>query len=269
MAFVVTAVAAEVVTVASVAAAVGELGVALSVVGAVTGSKDLVKIGGFLGLAGGVTSLAAGAFGAAEGAAAEGLAGDGLGGAGGTLGQAGDYGMGTASSSGMDGVTSLAKDTGSSLTDGVTNATTPAFDDTHFDAIGSGPSVPDASDPSGPASPTSQGDIGAPSTQTPYSDARNSGGGGVAYGNSAPSGSTFEDISNWCNKQPEAVKAAVIRGGASAVGGMFQGWSEEQKLALERNKFALQQRQLANGSAQPTIGFQTKPVGIINTARGI
>jgi hypothetical protein len=268
MAFVVTAVAAEVVTVASIATAVAELGMTLSVVGAVTGSKDLMKVGGYLGLAGGVTSLAAGAFSAAEGAAAEGLAGEGLGGAGGAMGQAGDYGMQAASQSGMDGVASLAADdTASVLSDVAGSANAPAaFNDTRFDSLGSGPDMPGASAPSSPASPSNASDIGAPSTQTPYSDARNSGA-GSGYGNS-PGGSTFADIANWYNKQPDAVKAAIIKGGASAVGGLFQGWTEEQKLALERNKFALKQQEATNLSAQPTINFQSRPTGIINAARG-
>jgi hypothetical protein len=53
--------------------AVAETGMALSVVGAVTGNKNLMKIGGEMGLVGGLGSLAAGAFSAAGGAAAEGV----------------------------------------------------------------------------------------------------------------------------------------------------------------------------------------------------
>lgn len=80
MAFLVAAVAAigaavgTAATVAAVAVVVSEVGVALTVIGAVTGDKDLMKLGGVLGLAGGVGGLAAGAFGAAGGVAAEGAA---------------------------------------------------------------------------------------------------------------------------------------------------------------------------------------------------
>ena len=61
MAIVVSAVAAALVegaTLAIIATAVSEVGIAMSVVGAVTGSKELMKIGGVLGLAGGIGSLA-------------------------------------------------------------------------------------------------------------------------------------------------------------------------------------------------------------------
>lgn len=80
MAFAVSAVVAAVAapTIASVAAAVAAVGVATSVVGAVTGHQNLVKIGGELGLIGGVTGLANSAFtslaadGVASGVAADG-----------------------------------------------------------------------------------------------------------------------------------------------------------------------------------------------------
>jgi hypothetical protein len=75
MAFVVTAVAAafEVgATAATILTAVSEVGIACTVVGAVTGSKDLIKVGSVLGIAGGVGSLVnAGIDGLANAAASE------------------------------------------------------------------------------------------------------------------------------------------------------------------------------------------------------
>lgn len=73
MAWVVTAVAAafEVgATAAVIMTAVSEVGIAMTVVGSVTGNKDLMKIGGMLGIAGGIGGAAAGGmFGeAAQGA---------------------------------------------------------------------------------------------------------------------------------------------------------------------------------------------------------
>jgi hypothetical protein len=52
-------------SIATIATAVAEVGTAMSVVGAVTGNSTLTKIGGVMGLAGGTTALASGAFGAA------------------------------------------------------------------------------------------------------------------------------------------------------------------------------------------------------------
>ena len=59
------------VTAATVLTAVAQVGTAMSIVGAVTGNKDLTKIGGTMALVGGVGSMAAGAMsGAAADAAA-------------------------------------------------------------------------------------------------------------------------------------------------------------------------------------------------------
>jgi hypothetical protein len=57
------------VTAPLVLAAVAEVGTAMTVVGAVTGSKDLMKVGGIMGLVGGVGGMVAGAAGGAAGAA--------------------------------------------------------------------------------------------------------------------------------------------------------------------------------------------------------
>ena len=59
-------------TATMVLAAVAEVGVAMSVVGAVTGNKELTKIGGTMALVGGIGGAIAGIGGAATGVAAEG-----------------------------------------------------------------------------------------------------------------------------------------------------------------------------------------------------
>ena len=64
-------VAAETVTATMVLAAVAQIGTAMTIVGAVTGSKDLMKLGGTMALVGGIGGMAAGAMsGAAADAAA-------------------------------------------------------------------------------------------------------------------------------------------------------------------------------------------------------
>ena len=65
MAWVCTAVAAavELGTAAAICVAITDVGLALTVVGAVTGNKECLKIGGMMSLAGGVGSLAVGAVG--------------------------------------------------------------------------------------------------------------------------------------------------------------------------------------------------------------
>jgi len=268
MAFVVSAVTAEVVTVASVAAAVGELGMTLSVVGAVTGSKDLMKVGGYMSLAGGVTSFAAGALSGGSGLAVD-AAGEGLGGAGGALGQAGDYGMNAAAESGMADVTPLAENTANTVINGTSDAI-PASTDA---SAVSNSTAGDAASNAGADSASGAANQNAPTMK--YGDnsvtpgAPSIGQFGQAGPVSPPADTSSNGIVDWYKKQPDAVKAAIMKGGLSAVGGLFQGWTEEQKMALDRNKFALQQQQLSNGSAQPTISFQSKPTGIINSARGV
>jgi HRD ubiquitin ligase complex, ER membrane component len=81
MAVVVSAVvtAIEVGTLAAALTAVATVGTAMTVVGVVTHSKELTKIGGVLALVGGVGGLVNGAIGAAAGAAAEGAAASGIG----------------------------------------------------------------------------------------------------------------------------------------------------------------------------------------------
>ena len=281
MAFVVTAVTAEVVTIASVATAVAELGMTLSVVGAVTGSKDLTKIGGYLGLAGGVTSLAAGAFDAVAGAAADGAAGEGLDLAGQQIADATYTGVNTdpifsdvadSASSGLNGVTGLA--------DSSSNAAQSGLGDASLDSIGNGPSiaapgqnagtnagsVSDTTATNGPAAPAGANSPDAPTMKygdnsiTPGSPSMPQTGTVQPPADTSPGG-----IKQWWNQQPDSTKNALLQGGLKAVGGLFQGWSDDQKLALERERFNLQ---MNNGSSQPSISFQSKPTGIINSARG-
>ena len=68
-------IAADVITVGLVATAVADVGLAMSLVGAVTGNQTLSKYGGELALAGGITSLGADVFGAAASTAGETTAG--------------------------------------------------------------------------------------------------------------------------------------------------------------------------------------------------
>lgn len=83
MAFAVTAVvsAIEIGTVAAALTAIAEVGTLMTVVGVVTKSKELTKVGGALALVGGIGSLANAGLTSLTGAAAEGAAGAAAGGA--------------------------------------------------------------------------------------------------------------------------------------------------------------------------------------------
>ena len=291
MAIVVSAVTAALVegaTLAVIATAVSEVGIALSVVGAITGNKDLMKIGGFLGLAGGIGSLASAGM-DALGTSAVSAAVDETGAETARL----AAGEATASASESGRSNSASQDAVASSVDGPTNAAlaadsaapampppmaspAPVVTAPTVDAL---PGAPPGSY-AAPQTPAAQ-DIGAVDTANgstgaadPYANEtaklaqQNSIGGGTP--GAPPAGSTFDSIKNWYNSQKPEVQAAILKGGASAVGGLFQGWTEEQKLALEKNRFALTQQQyntsVTNANAQPKIAFQTP--GIINTTRG-
>lgn len=273
MAFVVTAVATavELGTFAAIATAVSEVGIAMSVVGTVTGNKELTKWGGYLGIAGGVGSLAAG-VGTAAGPASES----------GALDLAGQDISSTAYS-GADPMPNFSN----SATNSVAN------DASSFssDAVNAGQGIADqnmlssASMPSGNEilpnvanAPDSGGATnyqdyangprtpGAPPNPQQAVDSASqmnlSAGGGIQ----APGDTSSNGIAQWFKNLDQRTQSTVLQAGAGLAGGLFQGWSAEQKLALEREKFNLDQQKystaMTNASAQPTIKFA--PTGIIN-----
>jgi hypothetical protein len=302
MAFVVSAVVAafaEGATLAIIATAVSEVGIALSVVGAVTGSKELMKIGGVLGIAGGLGSLASlGAdalTGAATGtlanesaaetarlAAGEATAASAVGDAPGILGSAMtsavdvpkniDFSSISAPDAGaMPSASAAAPQDFSGLPSSATPAVTtgaPAVQ-----PVAPAP-VADATTVATPADPST---VSAPSDAYPETAATHSTGNDF-YGTpqATPNGSSFDAIKQWFSSLKPETQASVLKGGASAVGGLFQGWTEEQKLALEKNKFSLSQQQyntqVTNANSVPKLNFASptpQPNGIINSARGI
>ena len=66
------------------------------------------------------------------------------------------------------------------------------------------------------------------------------------------------------------VVSGLVQGGGQAVGGIFNGWSAEQKLALQQAQFDLQKQQygtaITNANAQPKVAF-AQP-GIIGSNMG-
>lgn len=78
-------------------------------------------------------------------------------------------------------------------------------------------------------------------------------------------------ISSWWSTKSVPEKEMWMKAAASGVGSMFQGWSEEQKLALQReianqNQGMADTRQ-ANLNAQPTVAF--RPVGGYQPSTGL
>ena len=93
-----------------------------------------------------------------------------------------------------------------------------------------------------------------------------------------PKPGMFEDSKAWFkNLTPDAqsrVGTALMQAGGQAVGGIFQGWTAEQKLALEQQGQDLlrQKFNVANANANyvPTVAFKpVMPKGLIAGAQGV
>lgn len=226
--------------IAEIATVVSAVGSGLSVVGAVTGSKDLAKIGGTLALAGGVTSLATSAFGAGAATAAGEVAssaagiGEGLGGSGGAYGAASDFGANTGLGY-----------TGEATTTGLSSAANKA---------------------SGLINQVGSIDAPAPQNQQPQDLLPVSQSTG---GVKPPSDISSNGFLTWFKSLDPRTQSTILQSGAGAVGGLFDGWTQEQKLALDRERMALDREKynkgLLNASAQPVINFA--PTGLINAPR--
>lgn len=302
MAWVVTAVATaiELGTVAAIATAVMEVGIAMTVVGTVTKSKELTKIGGVLSMAGGVASLAIGAVGALGGAAAEaGVAEGAMAGAysdvaGEQFAQAAaGEAAGAVSASGLEAAASGAQtfgvsDPGVGLMDigGKAAETAASPISSGFDA--KLPGLPGAVDaptlaPQAAAPQVSGTASAAPVDNSSMFNADMSGHdliaqpmGGVDA--AIPKPGLFEDPKAWFKAlTPDAqsrVSTALLQAGGQAVGGIFAGWSEEQKMKLaQQSQDLIKQRvDTANTNANyvPTISFKpVAPKGLINGAQGV
>lgn len=303
MAFVVTAVATaiEVGTIAAVATAVTQVGIAMSVVGVVTKSKELTRIGGVLSIAGGVTSLAnaAGLFGEAAAAGSAGaaatkgateFAGDNILDAA-SQATADQYAAGAAdvannitadsfvggASSAADqaigagagiGSTSEALKTGYDLTGGASAAGNAAGPTTAAGATGFTPPTPvatgamEATAQPGLVNQATSMQVGADVAPLPAAQATAA----------IPKPGLFDDPKAWFKSltpdQQSRVSTALLQTGGQAVGGLFQGWSAEQKLALEKEAMDLQKQRYEAGvktaNAMPVIAF--KPVGLVSGA---
>ncbi len=81
-----------------------------------------------------------------------------------------------------------------------------------------------------------------------------------------PAGTDTNAISQWWSKQPESVRNRILQMGGNFAGSLFDGWSQEQKMALQREQQNLEKKKydtmMSNGSAQPVVQFQAyKPAG--------
>ncbi|MFA5921159.1 MAG: hypothetical protein WC856_07690 [Methylococcaceae bacterium] len=269
------AVAATVSVVATIA------GVALTVVGAVTGDKDLMKIGAIVGIAGGVTGLATGAFGGATAAASE-------------VAAAGDVAAPAASAT----ATTAAKGGLLAGSNAASNTITPAFSSVGAQAINATPALTATAGESAlstlgaigqvgsigstaaqAVTPSSRGGAVQPSTYIPPDSLSTSGANApVTIGASSPqvpdvakgmtknSGSYFDELMSPKNMAQMTGPALVGIGS-----GVIQGMKSDQQSVAQNRQVDLNQQDLefqrmkdartyANANTQGYNGMATRPL---------
>ena len=280
MSFVISAVvAASAVgaSVAVIATAVTYVGIAMTVVGTVTKSKELTGIGKVLSIGGGVASLGAAAYGAfsAAGSGAVGAAE-----AGGESLWSDAASQATADASAnvatdaaenitadtFAGAANSAADTAIGATEGIgantgtSNGLASSFDPTANLAGDTGTAAGVSTSNAAPAATS----IGEDAAAEKWAIAN---GGGDAAGSAFAKPGLGESITNWYSKlSPDAktrVNTTLLQAGGSAVGGLFNGWSSSQKLDLEKQIY---QDGIKRANAMPTISFKSGLVA--NSTKG-
>lgn len=287
MSFVVSAVivAAEVGTVAAIATAVTYVGIAMTVVGTVTKSKELTGIGKVLSIGGGVASLGAAAYGAysAAGSGAVGAAeagGESLWSDAAKQATA-DAGANVATDAAEQvtadsfaGAANTTADTAIGATQGIgatptlSNGLTSSLDTTANLAGDAGQA---AGVSTSTAAPAATG-IGEDAAAEKWSLANGADAAGSSFGVAKPG--LGQSISDWYSKlSPDnktRVNTTLFQAGGSAVGGLFNGWSASQKLDIEKQAQALAQQKyndsVKNANAIPTISFKSGLVA--NSTKG-
>lgn len=265
-------------TVGTIAIGVANAGVMLSVVGKVTKSKELMKIGSVMAIAGGVTALGAGLVSsAAAGSASASTAGS----AGVTEGAAAGSAAGEAMANqavdaAADGLAGNVSTFGipdpsagmSAIGDGAASAFAPA--ETALNTFGSKlQALPGVATEGAQVVQTAQAAAPATTSLDPSIGATG------ATGATAPKPGMLESAKDWYKNLSAAEKAlvstTVLQAGGSAIGGMFNGWSEEQKLQLQQEVNDENKRRyntgVANANAVPVIAFKPMTSGLINSGR--
>ncbi len=246
---------AAVATGAVAASTIGLIGLGVSVVGKVTKSKELMQIGAGMGLGAGAASLASGLFGAAEGASAVDAAARA---AAGTSDAAFDSWAATQgaaeSTAGLDAfggsTPSWAGQSSATTTEGLGNSVLSASKG--MGQPGGGMTGMGAT----------QGDVGSQTLKFAEK----------AGAITPPPATDPGSMKSWWQGLSEARKNTILQMGTQAVGGLFDGWTAEQKLAFERERFNLEQQKyntgVLNANAQPTIIRPPASGGLLNAYRG-
>lgn len=243
------------------ASTVAMIGLGASIVGMVTKSKELSQIGAGMSLGAGVAGIADSVFGGASTAAGTAEAGT-------SALTSGESAVGSA-----EGINAAAGSAGAAGTTDATLASTAAGSTEGLSSTGAASPVSGSTGGLLNASPVTE----APLSATPQSSlmpgtsniiGQSAANGAVGASVLTPPVATDSgSIFSWFAKQPESVKNKILQVGGQAAGGLFEGWSAEQKLAVERERLNLEKQkfdtQQSNASAQPRVAFQnyTPPTG--------
>ena len=250
-----------------VLAAVAEVGLAMTVVGGVTGNKKLMRIGGAMSLIGGVGGLVAGA----AGGAASGAAGLGEAATGAALDTASEAAMGAVSQTAIDGVTdSMLTDLGgeaisSAAAPELAAAANQAMPVTQAPAAAPGPTPaqpasasPTVNDVPGARTVDAPAAVQGAAEKSPYETFRGS---ELMDQKTSPmnapesSGNFFSKFTTWAEKNPK-----MFSSGLQLAGGALKGANESamwnEKMGFEKDKY---------NRANTVAKFQ--PRGIIEGAR--
>lgn len=243
-------------TVAMVATVVSVVGAGISVVGMLTGNKAMIKWGGILSLAGGVVGIAAGAIGGGAAAGAEIGAIDAS-----MAGTAVETGAGLTGAEMVGSTPNLAEfGATEGIVDGAASSASSSFTPPNITGTPETGLLGSSSAPSTeivPQQPAAPGNEAAQATGSSV--------GNTAKVNLPPKGG----IGQWWSDLPKDVQAKyvtqMVQTGGNAIGGLFQGWSEEQKMEFQQNQEQFRQQMETNRSAQPTFKAPKPVGGLLNT----
>lgn len=270
--------ASTAVTASAVLSAVSQAGAVMAIVGAVTGNKDMLKIGGAMGVVGGIGGYAVDAYNSStptSSPSSTGLIGD----------TGSDIQPTGTSSSGLDQSASSAQGSmNTSATGDVSGLSTqPMNNPSAFTAMGSQPAInnPSALATSSATAPvTDQGttpsstgvqDVSAPSVvgvNTPAGVA------GTVNNPSAWNGDSTQRVANdylgqpktnsttWWDSMSNVFKTAkpdtLLTLGGQVLSGAAQGYAANQNYQLNKDRLGILQQQMANGKSTASYNYTNK-----------
>lgn len=259
-------------TVATIATGVAAAGSVLSIVGKVTKSKELMKIGKVMSIAGGITAVGAGLISSFSSAASS-AAGSG---ATNVVPSAAEGALEAAAGSATDAMANQAIDAvgQAAQTFPVDGGSIAGLGESGSSLMNAAPDITLSAVPQASAAPVA-GQPGMSYAQPGMVDPSPISNIQTASATAVPNTpGMMERIGDWYTKLPETEKSritsSVMQAGGKAVGALFDGWSAEKRLELEEEVRKENQKRYdtgqKNASFVPVIGFQPRLSGGLITS---